>query len=356
MEIIIGKRLKELRRERGATQEMLAEHLAISPQAISKWEREEGYPDITLLPAIASFLDVSVDDLLGVGEIRKREKIEEYRKNAQKLEHVGRWDEAVEVMREAQSEFPNDMMVLKDLMIAISNSDISDSQQQVIPLCKRLLEESNDSEIRAVALAHLCYAYHNLGDMENGKKYAETAPPLYFCKEGLIPLFLTGDELRDAAVLGILECYDTIWSMVSSLISVNGYWGDACIGIAEAFMKITDALFDDGFCGFYHDRARHMTLLLARLYAKKDDEENARKYLCAAAEHSEKYDDLPDMITYTATLLNGYQQDLTKTTGPEPSNMSSRLIRAINEWNSVFGKYSEREWYKEIVSRLEARA
>lgn len=50
MELIIGEKLKNLRRSKDLTQEEVATHLGISFQAISKWERGEGYPDITMLP------------------------------------------------------------------------------------------------------------------------------------------------------------------------------------------------------------------------------------------------------------------------------------------------------------------
>ncbi len=60
-----GARLAEMRKRRSLTQNELAEKLSITPQAISKWERGEGLPDVTLFPAIASALNVSVGELFG---------------------------------------------------------------------------------------------------------------------------------------------------------------------------------------------------------------------------------------------------------------------------------------------------
>ncbi|MBO5257817.1 MAG: helix-turn-helix transcriptional regulator, partial [Clostridia bacterium] len=54
MELMIGEKLRKLRRDRDMTQEMLASAFGVSPQAISKWECGDGYPDITLLPMIAN--------------------------------------------------------------------------------------------------------------------------------------------------------------------------------------------------------------------------------------------------------------------------------------------------------------
>lgn len=63
----VGQYIAALRRARGLTQGELGERLGLSPQAVSKWERDEALPDITLLPDIASILATTVDDILSGG-------------------------------------------------------------------------------------------------------------------------------------------------------------------------------------------------------------------------------------------------------------------------------------------------
>ena len=64
-EIKIGSVIALKRKERGITQEELARHLGVSKPAVSKWESEQSYPDILLLPIIASYFDITVDQLIG---------------------------------------------------------------------------------------------------------------------------------------------------------------------------------------------------------------------------------------------------------------------------------------------------
>ena len=65
----LGKRIAMLRKEKGLTQEQLAEKVGVSAQAVSKWENDVSCPDITLLPLLADLLGVTVDELLGVKPI-----------------------------------------------------------------------------------------------------------------------------------------------------------------------------------------------------------------------------------------------------------------------------------------------
>ena len=60
----IGKTIAELRKAKGWTQVELAEKLGVSDKAVSKWESEGGFPEITQLPVLASIFDVSIDYLM----------------------------------------------------------------------------------------------------------------------------------------------------------------------------------------------------------------------------------------------------------------------------------------------------
>ncbi|MBQ8284170.1 MAG: helix-turn-helix transcriptional regulator [Clostridia bacterium] len=64
MNTTLGKRISDLRHEKELKQDVLAEKLGVSPQAVSKWENDQNCPDISLLPLLAKILGVSVDELL----------------------------------------------------------------------------------------------------------------------------------------------------------------------------------------------------------------------------------------------------------------------------------------------------
>ena len=63
MKLLISEKISYYRKQKNMTQEQLAKQIGISAQAVSGWEREAGYPDITLLPGISHALGISIDEL-----------------------------------------------------------------------------------------------------------------------------------------------------------------------------------------------------------------------------------------------------------------------------------------------------
>lgn len=80
----LGRRIARLRLARTATQERLAKELNVSPQAVSKWENDINYPDISLLPDLARFLGVSVDELLSGASASTQESASAQESTAEK--------------------------------------------------------------------------------------------------------------------------------------------------------------------------------------------------------------------------------------------------------------------------------
>lgn len=71
----LGKKIAKLRKRNKVTQSQLAEYLAVLPQTVSRWEADGGTPDVMLLPKIAMFFGVSLDELFGMNDMEQIENL-----------------------------------------------------------------------------------------------------------------------------------------------------------------------------------------------------------------------------------------------------------------------------------------
>ena len=94
----IGENIKKLRNEKQVTQEQLAEHLCISYQAVSKWENSVTTPDIFLLPAIAEYFEVPIDELFKVN-------MKGYKNKAARLFAIYSYKHSKENFEKADAEY-----------------------------------------------------------------------------------------------------------------------------------------------------------------------------------------------------------------------------------------------------------
>ena len=102
-----GNIIKKLRSDRNMTQEQLAEVLSISAQAVSRWETNIALPDISLLPILANFFDVTTDFLLEVDASSREKEIESLSEAAREYTTNGQWSKGVEILRKAIRKYPS---------------------------------------------------------------------------------------------------------------------------------------------------------------------------------------------------------------------------------------------------------
>ena len=76
MQLNLDTKIRELRRRDGRTQDNLAESLGVTAQAVSRWESGGSYPDMEMIPAIANYFHISIDELFGYHDDRE-EKIKD---------------------------------------------------------------------------------------------------------------------------------------------------------------------------------------------------------------------------------------------------------------------------------------
>lgn len=156
MELYFAERLRKYRRERDLTQEELAQAIGISPQSVSKWERNDGYPDITLLPRIANYFGVTIDTLLGNDEVSKEEDIEKFYDKFNEMEPS---EEKVEYNLEYARKYPDRDSITDNLCWSIMFLS-EDKREKYLPLlkesCEKLIRESTDQGFREDAVEFMC--------------------------------------------------------------------------------------------------------------------------------------------------------------------------------------------------------
>ncbi len=160
MKICIGENIRRLRKERNLTQESLAELLCISPQSVSKWEREEAYPDIEMLPSIANYFGITVDVLLGNDKILTEQRIQTYLEDYRRLTAEYDWTERehiLEFARKAYQEFSYDFRIMM-LYVNALNVYETDAKlrEDILPICKIVLQNCDDATLCADASYYIC--------------------------------------------------------------------------------------------------------------------------------------------------------------------------------------------------------
>ncbi|MCQ2414513.1 MAG: helix-turn-helix domain-containing protein [Eubacteriales bacterium] len=187
--------LKKYRILKELTQEDVAEFLGITPQSVSKWERGESYPDITLLPALANIFETSVDLLLGMDTIRAEETRYNIHKKAVEYQRNGNLDMAEKTYRDALLIYPNKPGMILGLASTLA---LKGDTEEAIELMERGLPISINEKQKSTMRATLCFLYLKAGREDKACKLASQLPHMRESREVIQPLIKQG--LNDSQI------------------------------------------------------------------------------------------------------------------------------------------------------------
>lgn len=117
--IAVGKILQGLRKAKGITQEQLSEVLGVSTAAISKWENEQMYPDISYFPILARFFNVSIDCLFGFTNDLSEQEYEDNLNECVELFKTGNYEKGLEKIKYLTYLFPTNDRLRVNLTSAV---------------------------------------------------------------------------------------------------------------------------------------------------------------------------------------------------------------------------------------------
>ncbi|MBQ7715661.1 MAG: helix-turn-helix transcriptional regulator [Clostridia bacterium] len=123
MKITIGENIRALRTKKGVTQEQLSEVIGVTCAAVSKWERGETYPDITLIFPLAYYFGVSVDELMGYNEGKVEEDIRRTLEEYQSLLFSGDDEAAKRIIEKAYRDYPDNYEIMARYMWKLGIED-----------------------------------------------------------------------------------------------------------------------------------------------------------------------------------------------------------------------------------------
>lgn len=185
----LSENLRKYRILKNLTQEDIAEYLGITPQSVSKWERGESYPDITLLPALANIFETSIDLLVGMDTIRAEGTQYNIHNKAVTYQRNGDYDSAEKTYRDALLIYPNKPGMILGLASTLA---LKDNTSEAIELIEKGLPLSVDEKQKATMRATLCFLYLKAGFDEKAKKLASELPHERESREVIQPLIHQG--------------------------------------------------------------------------------------------------------------------------------------------------------------------
>lgn len=222
MNIRLGEKIRTLRKAKNISQEVLAQYLGVSFQAVSKWENGSAMPDVTMIPAIASFFEVSTDELFDFNRLETERKVQ------QKCWDIADWrndrpEEAEKAYRDLLRQYPGNEIILANLLYVLQNLK---KHEELIHLCKTVIAGAKDEGNRYDAARILAETYKATGEYALCKEAIDLIPEFFFSHREEKALLLEGEDMFRPAWQQKEESLDTFVWMSMRLVDYYEETGD----------------------------------------------------------------------------------------------------------------------------------
>lgn len=222
MNIKLGEKIRTLRKGRNISQEVLAQYLGVSFQAVSKWENGDNLPDVSMIPAIAIFFDVSTDELFDFNRLETEQKIQQACWDIADIRYDAP-EKAEQMLRDLLKQYPGNDVILNNLLYTMQSPERSD---EVVTLCKSILEVTRDDEVKYDVQRILAETYHEMGQQNLVKPTLEQIPEIYFSKLQLAANLLEGSDAMEAAQTQANISRDDLIDMLSRMCQLYRQQGE----------------------------------------------------------------------------------------------------------------------------------
>ena len=325
MHLTLGLKIRELRRRDGRTQEALAEALGVTSQAVSRWESGGSYPDMEMIPSIANYFGITIDELFGYNNDREM-KIKAITDKAEKEIHSignhlakghGDLTNCVDMLRAGAKEFPNEPLILLQLgeslhilgwqkygakVVKNEESDYicEDIEynskniywQEALEVFEKLLKLDIPAEYREPTVFMAIKLYHLTGNYKRATTLAMEQSSLLRSREVLLPMATVGEEKERYQGELLLALLSQFHSILLDVFTSNTSFasGDDGKNTLLALASLYENIFTDGKLGPKHRELRYIYLLLAEQEARQNDNlKQALVYFDKAFEQHKAY-------------------------------------------------------------------
>lgn len=280
-DINISKTIADKRREKGVTQDQLAAYIGVSKASVSKWETGQSYPDITFLPQLAAYFNISIDDLMGYTPQMTKENIKDlYHRLSSDFSNKP-FDEVLvecrKIIKKYYSCFPLIMqmavLMCNHHMLAESVEEQKSILEDAAGLCIRIKNESGDVWLAkdAVSLEATCYLM--LRQPQNVLELlGETIRPISNDEAGIAQAHLMLGNLTQANKVLQVNLYQHLLLLVGSAISLLQLQNEQFEEILHRILSVAEVFDLDNL----HPNSMALTYLsAAQGYCIQGDDDKA---------------------------------------------------------------------------------